>query len=184
MLWPRAARVHTGRPVVLSWGRETPGAASSAIRVQTYGDALRRHVVHPEAKAAGPDGEPCGPFTTGELSRLRLHVEHAIHIGKESHDLEEVQAGVVPAISAYVHYIDERAEWKRDKGILRLVPRKLLAKWSGLHVRSIKEILNTKRLPHLRYQRILHRIAEKLRKRGPELIKAMEDWKGRLIRNR
>lgn len=91
-----------------------------------------------------------------------------VHIGKESHDLEEVQAGLTPAISAYAHYLDEQGEWKMDKQILRTVPRKLLAQLSGLHVRSIKAILNTSRLPHREQRRKLHEIAERLRRRDTD----------------
>ncbi len=70
----------------------------------------------------------------------------------------------------HVHYVNERAEWERDKQILRTVPRRLLAKWTGLHVRSVKAILNTKRLPHRGHRRILHEIAEKLRRRDSGLL--------------
>jgi len=174
-VWPKLKWVdlHTGRPVRLIWRHDASGEATSAIRVQTFRDVLSRHVIHPEAKAAGPDGEPCGPHTTGELGRLHVHVTAVVHIGKESNDLEEVQAGLVPAGTTYVHYVDAGGEWEWDKQILKTVPRKLLAKWSGLHVRSIKAILNTSRLPHPRHRRILHKVAEKLRRRDPALLEEM-----------
>ncbi len=170
--WPRLAWIdrHTGRAVRLAWGRELDGTVTQAIRVQTYGDVLRRHAIHPEAKAAGPDGMPCGPHTQGELGRLHVRVVDIEHIGKESRDLEEVQAGLDTAASAYTCYVNQRREWERDKQILKTVPRRELAKLSGLHVRSIKAILNTTRLPHPRQRRILHEIAERLRRRDPELI--------------
>ncbi len=155
--------LHTGRPVRLTWEHMAEGLATSLVRVQTYRDVLNRHVTHPEAKAAGPNGEPCEPHTTGELSRLRVHVTGFVHIGKESHELEEVQAGLVPPGSTYVHYVDKRAEWKLDKQTLRSISRKLLAELAGLHMRSIKAIQNTARLPHSRHRRLLHRIAEELR---------------------
>lgn len=134
-----------------------------SIRVQTYGDVARRHLTRPESKAARADGQVCEPSTAGELQRLHVLIDDAVHIGKESHDLEEVQAWLTSPSTTYVHYIDDRAEWERDKQILKLAPRKLLAEWSGLHVRSIKEILNTPRLPHRRHRRILHEITEILR---------------------
>ncbi len=179
--WSRLKWVdlHTGRPVRLIWSDSALGAATSAIRVQTFRDVLNRHALHPEAKAAGPDGEPCGPFTSGELKRLRVHVTGVVHIGKESHDIEEVQAGLTPAISAYVHYFDERAECERDKQTVKPVYRKLLAKWLGVPVRSVQDILNTPRLPRRGLRRRLHEIAERIRKRDPELIGSIEDWKAR-----
>ena len=100
------------------------------------------------------------------VSAPGLCVTGIVHIGKESHELEEVQAGLVPAAMAYVRYPDDRDEWERDKETLKTVPRRLLAKWSGLHVRSVKAILNTARLPHAKHRRILHEIAEKLRRQG------------------
>lgn len=165
--------LHTGKPVRLVWRKGEQGMALGAIPVKTYQDVLRQYVTHPEAKAAGPDGEQCGPHTSGELTRLHVHVRGVVHIGKESHDLEEVQAGLTPAISAYVHYFDEKGGWERDKQILRVVPRKLLAQLSGLHVRSVKAILNTSRLPHPKVRRNLREIAEKIRRRDPDLISAL-----------
>lgn len=136
------------------------GLATGLVHVQTYRDVLNRHVTHPEAKAAGPDGEPCGPHTTGELSRLRVHVTGFVHIGKESHELEEVQQGLVPAETTYVHYVDEERE--RVKALLRNIPRRELARRSGLHLRSIKDILNTSRVPHRENWAILVAIAREL----------------------
>jgi hypothetical protein len=173
--WPKLPWVdrHSGRPVRLAWGQELDGTVTQAIRVQTYGDVLRRHAIHPEAKAAGPDGRLCGPHTQGELGRLRVRVVDVEHIGKESRDLEDVQAGLDTAASTYVHYVNERVECERDKQTLRQIPRKLLAKWLDSPVRSIKDILNTTRLPHPKHRRILHEIAEKLRRRDPGLLNTL-----------
>jgi len=166
--WPRLAWVdrHTGKPVRLAWGQGLDGVATRAIRVQTYGDMMRRHAIHPEAKAAGPDGRPCGLHTKGELGRLHVRVVDVEHIGKESRDLEDVQAGLETAASTYTRYVDRRRQWEQDRRILRPLPRKTLAKLSGLHPRSVKAILNTNRLPHPRNLRTLHAIAEKLRRQG------------------
>lgn len=165
--------LHTGKPVRLAWRKGAPGMTLGAIPIKTYQDVLRQYVTHPEAKAAGPDGRPCGPFTTGELTRLRVHVTSIVHIGKESHELDEVQAGLTPAVSTYVHYFDERTECEKDKQTVGPVPRRLLAKWLGLHERSVKAILNTSRLPHPKQRRRLREISEKLRRRDPELITAL-----------
>jgi len=155
---------HTGRPVRLAWGQGLGGMVTQAIRVQTYSDVQRRHAIHPEAKAAGPDGQPCGFHTMGELGRLHVRVVGVEHIGKESRDLEDVQAGLEVAASTYTRYVDRERQWEQDKQTLKPVPRKTLAKWSGLHVRSIKAILNTVRLPQSRHRKILHEMAEKLRR--------------------
>lgn len=158
--------LHSGKPVSLSWTREATFLETTTVRVQTYRDVVRRHLTHPEAKAAGPDGQPCGSNTLGELQRLHVCVTGAGHIGKESHELEEVQAWLTPPSSTYTHYIDEEIEWQRDREVLRRAPRTLLAKLSGRHVRSIQEALNTDRRPHLKNRAILHEIAEDLRRQG------------------
>ncbi len=160
------ADLNTGRAVRLTWRSAAEGLATGLVRVQTYRDVLNRHVTHPEAKAAGSDGEPCGPDMSGELSRLHVHVTGFVHIEKESHELEEVQAGLIPAETTYVQYINEQAEWERDRRTLGAIPRKRLAEMAGMHLRSIKAILNTNRVPHPRNLRILHGIAERLRKQG------------------
>lgn len=158
--------LHTGKPVRLVWRKGELGVALGAIPVKTYQDVLRQYVTHPEAKAAGADGEPCGLHTSGELTRLQVHVRSVVHIGKESHDLDDVQAGLTPAISTYVHYLDQGAEWERDKQTLGTIPREQLAEMTSMHVRSVQAILNTNRVPHPRNLRILHAIAERLRKQG------------------
>ncbi len=120
---------------------------------------MHRHLIHPEAKAADPNGEPCGPNTRGELYRLHVHITGHLHIGKESNELDEVQAWLTRPSMTYVHYIDERAEWEKVRRKLITFPRKLLAKLSGLHIRSIKEILNSSRLPRQNHRAILWEIA-------------------------
>lgn len=89
-----------------------------------------------------------------------------MHIGKESHELEEAQAGLTSAQAAYQRYVDKRAEWQAIKEALRPVSRKELARRSGLHLRSIKEILNTDRVPYPRNLRVLRALAEKLKKQS------------------
>jgi hypothetical protein len=122
--------------------------------VQTYRDVLTRHVTHPEAKAAGPDGLPCGSYTTGELSRLGVQIDGAVHIGKESHELEEVQAGLVSPQRAYVHYFDEKNTWRRVLEQIRKLPLGVLMKHSGLSRSQIYRILQGECYPR-RQERIL-----------------------------
>lgn len=91
-----------------------------------------RHVTHPEAKAAGHDGMPCGPASKGELSRLQVQIDRAVHIGKESHELEEVQAGLIASESTYVHYIDGKQMWAVALSRLKKIPTAILVKRSEL----------------------------------------------------
>ena len=133
--------LHTGKPLRLYWGKKIAGLALGLLPVQTYRDVLMRHVTHPEAKAAGPDGLPCGLATKGELSRLRVRIEGAIHVGKESHELEEVQAGLTTPQSAYVHYADEKGEWRFTMRRLKETPIDALVERSGLSRSQIYRIL-------------------------------------------
>jgi len=131
----------------LYWGKKIAGLALGLLPVQTYRDVLMRYETHPEAKAAGPDGLPCGPFTTGELSRLKVQVDSVVHIGKESHELEEVQAGLVTPQSAYVHYVDEETEWRTVLNKLSEIPVHVLVRRSGLSKSQIYRILGGKSRP-------------------------------------
>jgi hypothetical protein len=158
--------LHSGKPVLLVVAPEPTYLDTDAIRVQDYRDVLYRHLTHPEAKAAGADGEPCGPHTRGELRRLHIHlVELPWHIGRESNELEEVQAWLTSPNRTYVTYADEQSEWKRVRRILKTIPRRQLAKLSGLHVRTVKDIVNTARLPHWNHRKLLWEIAENHRQK-------------------
>ena len=61
--------VHSGTEYRIRTGEPSD---RTGIRVQTYGNVLDRFRRHPEAKSAGPDGDPCGPRTIGLLGRLHV----------------------------------------------------------------------------------------------------------------
>jgi hypothetical protein len=155
--------LHTGKPVKLARTEEPTYLQTDSIRVQTYRDVLRRHLTHPESKYGGQDGQPCSFDTTGELRRLCVSVVDVVHIGKESHDLEDVQNQLISAASAYVTYVDKPAAWEKDLQTLREIPRRVLAKLSGLHPRSLRAILNRARSPHPRHRVLLQEIARRWR---------------------
>jgi hypothetical protein len=150
--------LHTERLVRLYWSHKTAGQAMALLPVQTYLNVVTRHVTHPEAKAAGPDGAQCGPYTAGELSRLKIQIDGAVHIGKESHELEEVQAGLVTPQSAYVHYVDEKREWQAALERMRKIPVNVLARRSGLSRSQIYRILKGKCYPRKQVRRILRNL--------------------------
>lgn len=157
--------LHTGRPVKLAWTPEPTYFETGTIRVQTYRDVVRRHLAHPESKSAGPDGTPCSSDTFGQLGRLSVEIIDLLHIGKESHELEEVQAQLIPPALTYVTYHDKTAEWEKDLRTLWEIPRSTISKLSGLHPRSIRAILNRRREPHPRHRRLLRGIAREWRSR-------------------
>ncbi|HLY23525.1 MAG TPA: hypothetical protein VKT83_13760 [bacterium] len=160
--WPSLPWVdlHTGRPVSLAWGSRMPGFSMGLVRVQTYRDVLHRYVTHPEAKAAGRDGLPCAPHTKGALSRLRVHITDVVHIGKESNELDEVQAGLVIPRSAYVYYLDRDEEANNLRSKLKQIPRRFLQREAGLSRAMLKRTLNRHTLPHRKNRLILMKAAK------------------------
>lgn len=156
--------LHTGKPVKLAWTPEPTYLETGTIRIQTYRDVIRRHLAHPESKSAGPDGAPCLSDTFGELGRLNVEIIDALHIGKESHELEQVQAQLVAPATTYVTYVEETEEWEKDLKTLSKIPPRTLSKLSGLHPRSLRAILNRNREPHPRHRLLLREIAREWRK--------------------
>src|SRR2546423_13342729 len=76
-------------------------------RVKTYGDVLREYAFHPGTKSADAKGKPSGRQTLGLLQRRHIRVRQIIYIGKESNELEEIEAGIVhSAQSVYTEYPD------------------------------------------------------------------------------
>ena len=138
-----------GRPIAIT---TRPEGSAGAVRVKTFGDVIDRYANHPEAKSAGSDGEPCRRATVGLLHRLHLCGSRMRHIGKESNQLEEVEAGGLRTVEDPVReYVDARGEWElarnrlvglRDSGGLAL-----LRAASGLSERALRDALNRGRMP-------------------------------------
>jgi hypothetical protein len=83
--------------------------APGIARVKTYRDVIAEYRIHPEAKSAGPDGEPCGPGTVGLLRRREIVARRVRYIGKESNRLEDVDAGFVhDPDDVSTEYVDPR----------------------------------------------------------------------------
>jgi hypothetical protein len=82
-------------------------------RASTYGDVLRKYEYHPEAKCADTHGKICDKQTVGLLHRRHVLIDQIKYIGKESNNLEEVEAGLEHAQqNVYTEYPDpNRDEW-------------------------------------------------------------------------
>lgn len=52
--------------------------------MRTYGDFIKKHINHPEAKYDGEDGEPCGETTVGRLKPCHVLAKWIKYIGKEA----------------------------------------------------------------------------------------------------
>ena len=84
-------------------------------RVKTYGDVFDEYEWHLESKSADANGQPASKQTIGLLQRRHIAIDHVIYIGRESNQLEDVEAGLVRASDGYTEYPDPR----RDTGIQR-----------------------------------------------------------------
>jgi hypothetical protein len=59
------------------------------VAVQSYGEYFEAYRHHPEAKALGPDGEPCRSWTQGLLGPRTVRATRHVRIGKESNRLSD-----------------------------------------------------------------------------------------------
>lgn len=82
-------------------------------RVKTHGEVLREYEFHPESKCADIGGKPCDREAIGLLQRRHVRIESITPIGKESNNLEGVEAAVIHSEQeVYTPYPDPaRDEW-------------------------------------------------------------------------
>lgn len=130
---------YTGRRYRIATTGATGG--DGIARVRTYRDVIAEYRIHPEAKSAGPDGEPCGAATIGLLGRRDIVAGRIRYIGKESNALEDVDADLVHAVEdVSTEYGDSR----RDAWTVELLPRlrgastAVIARELGVNVSTVK----------------------------------------------
>jgi hypothetical protein len=136
-----------------------------AALVKTYGDVLCEYEFHPEAKCADAAGKPCDKQTIGLLQRRHICVEIVRFIGKESNQLEAVDAGLVHSDGeVYTVYVDKiRDEWTlKILPALRQMPLALLIRESGMSKRALLDIRAGRSRPHLSNRTHLLAILRKL----------------------
>jgi hypothetical protein len=127
-----------------------PTGGVGIARVKTYRDVLEEFYYHPEAKSAGPDGEPCGRATRGPLQRRMVSPSRLVHVGKESNKLEEVKAGLEhDPESIWTEYADfGRDPWVTDVlPILKQMRLADLAAATGLSERALRALRNSRAIP-------------------------------------
>jgi hypothetical protein len=130
------------------------GTKTSA-RVKTYGDIIREYEVHPESKYADAHGNPCGKQTVGLLQRRHISIDHVKYIGKESNNLEAVDAGLAHSPEdVYTEYVDKnRDEWQtKILPVLQRLPLSHLISESGLSRRALLNVRAGRSRPHLKNQ--------------------------------
>jgi hypothetical protein len=82
----RSTRSH--RPQAISSGGSYEFEDGRSL-VQTYRDYFQEYRLHPEAKALGPDGMPCHPWTRGPLQPPLVHAMRLARVGKETNPLAD-----------------------------------------------------------------------------------------------
>jgi hypothetical protein len=125
-------------------------------RIDTFADALAKYETHPEAKSLGPNGHPCDRATIGLLDRRSVTAGSIVLIGKESHRLEEREAGELGWEDSYqwLTTYEDHDRWKRFVlPKLRTLGAAEIAARTGLSTRRTRDILLGKALPH-RFNRI------------------------------
>jgi hypothetical protein len=128
-------------------------------RVKTYGEVVEEYESHPESKCADADGKPCDRKTMGLLQRRHLKVEQIKCIGKESNNLEEIDAGTIRDQNVYTEYLDpKRTEWiSKIQPALKKQPLHLLVKACGTRIsrRELIELRAGRSKPHRKTQEFL-----------------------------
>jgi hypothetical protein len=153
----------TGEPVRLT--TDGPTGGPGVARVKTFGEVARAYRVHPEPKSLGPDDKPCWRATVGLLRRRPVIATRVVHIGKESNELEELEAGTVhDSDDVLLQYISPRWDpWERlVRPVLREFGAAVVAERSGLSLSAVKDQLAERSRPHRRNERKLRRVAAQL----------------------
>jgi hypothetical protein len=153
----------TGKPVKITTDGPTGGAG--VARVKTFGELARAYGVHPEPKSLGADGKPCGRGTVGLLGRRPVIATRIVHIGKESNELEELEAGAVhDSGEVLLQYVSPRWDpWERIvRPTLRAFGARVVAERSGMSLSAVKEQLAGRSRPHAGNERKLWRVAGEL----------------------
>jgi hypothetical protein len=122
-----------------------------AARVKTYTDVILEYEHHPESKCADSVGMVCDKQTVGLLQRRHVSIDHVKFIGKESNELEDVEAGLVHCENdVYIEYVDRgHDEWQtRYLPTLKEMKPSLLVAASGLSKRAIQDIRAGCSRPH------------------------------------
>jgi hypothetical protein len=131
-------------------------------KVDTYGDVAEKYAAHPEAKAFGPDGKPCGRGTVGLLQRRPVTAGEIKLIGKESNRLEDRFTGLLT-----IDELDERLTvyhdndgWRRiTLPKLQVMGSRKVAEAVGISERRARDILKGRAMPHPKHRAETERLA-------------------------
>jgi len=134
--------------------------------VKTFGDVILEYCFHAEPKCADAHGSVCTNDTRGPLQRRHVRIELIRYIGKESHLLEEVDAGLIHSTAdAYGEVIDQRRDaWERNvRPALKRISLSKLEEETGFVRRTLINWRTGKSRPHPRNQTTLTDALRRLR---------------------
>ena len=133
------------------------------VRVKTYGDVFEEYEWHPEPKCADANGEPASKQTIGLLHRRHITIDHVIYIGRESNQLEDVDAGLVRAGDGYTEYPDPRRDyWQRAVvPALNQISLKAWQRDTGKSAVILIDARRGRRRPHAKHRKLLIAYARK-----------------------
>jgi hypothetical protein len=137
-----------------------------AARVKTYDEVAREYEFHPESKCADADGNACEKQTVGLLQRRHVFIDLIKYIGKESNNLEDVDAGLIHSEqSVYTEYPDPRRDKWQMKILpaLRTVPLAILTAQTGMSRRALLDLRAGRSRPHAKNLEVLHAVLKTLR---------------------
>jgi len=140
----------------------TGNSGSDVVRVKSHADVFEEYCNHAEPKSIGPDGEPCGRATSGELGRRPVFGMYPIYVGKESNRLDEVEQGTVHDWEQVrSEYSDPSADpWKLlVVPILKMMNGPELARRAGVTERHVARLRNGRQMPSAELRDLLTQIA-------------------------
>jgi hypothetical protein len=103
---------------------------------------LADYRTHPEAKALGPDGQPCDKQTVGLLGRRHVTpIMPLRHRGKEGQWIDQREAGVADADTIHTEYREPGQDtlWQLAVATLRTLPVAQSAATTGLSKATVKK---------------------------------------------
>ena len=148
---------YSGKLYRVQCGREL-APLPGVVHVQTYADVLEAYEHHPEAKCADVHGLPSGKQTIGLHFPRHVVIDEIRYIGKESNELEDVEAGLVHEPGeTYTEFVDARRDYWTTK--VRPVMRQIsLAKLQAATTLSRRTLINARtgqRRPHRKNRQII-----------------------------
>jgi hypothetical protein len=162
----RWTNIYDGNRYMAAAGMVEPSAGIAVL--STYRDVVSQYRRHPESKSGDTDGNPSNEETIGLLTRLHVvALGSPRYIGKESNELEDVEAGIVgDADSVYVTYTDRERELALLRTVLSTLPRRPLAGAAGIDERSLRRIISGQSTPTAKHRnRLLTAVTLELARR-------------------